>query len=394
MEVDWTQLPPELMETIAEKLKIYSDYLRFQAVCRNWRSSIPKSPSHLPPQLPWLMLPQSQSYQSHRAFFDLSANKVHFLNLPEASRRKRHCGSSHGWLIILEETPIVLLLNPLTRVKIYLPPLSAFPNVVSFSYFDIGREYTLASLLGDHYNRSLRQMRDSFIKKIVLSSSPVKDSDFIAVAILNQSGDLAYCRNGDQSWRIIEGAQSYSEDIICYNELFYAVDKGGDIAICDVSGDTPRVSIIQTPQQFSGDMQYLVSSEDDLLLVTRYLGLEFDFDPHQPRLVYRTTRFEVCRLDWSGPQWKRVRSLGDKVLFIGQNSSFALSASDYPGCSGDCIYYTDDYSETNYDDVCGEHDLGIFKLRDGGIESLPCYPCNLHYPLQWPPPLWVAPNPC
>lgn len=273
--------------------------------------------------------------------------------------------------------------------------------MVSFSYFDIGREYTLASYLpagaGDRCNRSLRQMRDSFIKKIVLSSSPAdKDYSFFAVAILNQTLDLAYCRNGDQYWTLIEGMQSFSEDVIFSKGSFYAVDKGGMVAVCDLAGDKdkPRVSIIQTPPQFGGDMQYLVGAEDELLLVTRYLDLEFDFEPHHPHLAYRTTRFEVFKLNWCVAQWERMRSLGNNALFIGKNSSLALSASDFPGCVADCIYYTDDYSESNYDDVHGEHDLGIFKLEDGSIEPLPCYPRYSHYCLQWPPPLWVTPNPC
>ncbi|KAH7527281.1 hypothetical protein ACOSP7_011226 [Xanthoceras sorbifolium] len=398
--VDWTELPPELIETISENLTIYCDYLRFQAVCRCFRSSVPKTPSRLPPQLPWLMLPQSQqSHHSRRAFFDLSANRVRFLHLPEASDHgKRRCGSSHGWLVILDETPNVLLLNPLTRAKIYLPPLFTFPNVVSFNYFEIGREYTLSFWRGSgggRFNRNLRQMRDSFIKKIVLSSSPGKGSDFIAVAILNQTGDLAYCRNGDQGWSIIEGTKSYCEDVIYNKGLFYAVDKGGAVAVCDVgAGDSATVSIIRTPPQLGGDMQYLVSSGDELLLVTRFLGLEFGFEPDHPQLIYRTIRFEVFRLNWSGPQWERVRSLGDKVLFIGENSSLSLSASDFPGCGRDSIYYTDDYSEGNFDDVLGQHDSGIFSLCSGSIEPLPCYPRNLHYRLRWPPPLWVSPNPC
>ncbi|KAK0576198.1 hypothetical protein LWI29_013601 [Acer saccharum] len=396
--VNWTELPPELIQTISDKLTIYGDYLRFQATCRRFRSSIPKSPSRLPPQLPWLMLPQSQSHQSRQAFFDLSANRVHFLHLPEASNHcKRNCGSSHGWLVILDETPYVILLNPLTRAKIHLPPLFTFPNVVSFNYFEIGREYTLLSLGGDRYYRNLRQMRDSFIKKIVLSSSPGKDGgNFIAVAILNQTGDLAYCRNGDIGWSVIEGARSYCEDVIYNNGLFYAVDKGGAVAVCDVGGvgDLARVSVIQTPMQLGGDMQYLVSSGDELLLVTRFLGLEFGFEPDQPHLIYRTIRFEVFRLNWNGTQWERVRSLGDKMLFIGENSSLSLSASDFPGCVSDSIYYTDDYSEGNYDDVFGEHDSGIFSLCSGSIEPLPCYPRNLHCRLQWPPPIWVTPNPC
>ncbi|KDP36858.1 hypothetical protein JCGZ_08149 [Jatropha curcas] len=396
MAVDWTQLPPELVETISKSLTIYADYLHFRAVCRTWRSSIPRTPNHLPPQLPWLMLPQSQSDQSHRAFFNLSTNRFHFLNLPEASHRKRHCGSSHGWLIILDDSPIILLINPLTRAKLSLPPVSSFPNVVSFNYSDIGREYALRNSLGDRCTRSLRQMRDWFIKKVILSCSPLTEGNFVAMAILNQTGDLAYCRNGDQSWTIIENARYFSEDVVCFNGLFYAVNKAGQIAVCDVNGDSPEVWFIETPRQHGGDLQYLVSSENELLLVTRYLDLEFEVDhpDMQPHLIYRTMRFEVSRLEWGGPRWARMRSLGDKALFIGENTSLSLSANDFFGCMGNCIYYTDDYSDTNYDDHFGEHDLGIFKLWDGSIESLPCYPRHSRSRLRWPPPLWVSPNPC
>lgn len=114
-------------------------------------------------------------------------------------------------------------------------------------------------------------MRDSFIKKTILSSSPGNDSDFMAIVILNQTGDLAFCRRGDGSWTFLVVAQSYSEDVIFRRGLFYAVNRFGSIAVCDVNGSFPRVSIIEMPQQFGGDLQYLMESEEEVLLVTRYL---------------------------------------------------------------------------------------------------------------------------
>ncbi|KAE8674607.1 protein GDAP2-like protein [Hibiscus syriacus] len=365
--VDWTKLQPELLESISEYLKLYSDYISCRAVCHSWRSSIPKTPFHLPPQLPWLMLPPSQSHQCLRAFYDLSANKLRFLSVPESSNpNRRHCGSSHGWLVILDESPSVLLLNPLSRAKLHLPPLSSFPNVHSFSYSHVGKEYSLLSPSGDRYT----------------------------LAILNQTGELAYCRNGDDSWRFIPGTQSYSEDVIYCKGLFYAVNKQGGIVICDVHHDSPRVSFVQMWTQLSGDMQYLIISGDELLLVTRHLDLEFNFEPDQPYLVYRTKRYQVSRLVWSGPYWERVKSLHDKMVFIGENSSLSLSAKDFTGCMGDCIYFTDDYSESNYDGAFGEHDIGIYKLWDGSIEPLPCYPRNSLFRFRWPTPRWVTTSPC
>ncbi|KAE8713477.1 hypothetical protein F3Y22_tig00110209pilonHSYRG00148 [Hibiscus syriacus] len=125
-------------------------------------------------------------------------------------------------------------------------------------------------------------MRDSFVKKIVLSANPSEELRFVAVAILNRTGELAYCRNGDDSWRFIPG----------------------------------------------------------------------------------------------------------------ENSSLSLSATDFTGYMGNCIYFTDDYSESNYDGAFGEHDIGIYKLWDRSIEPLPCYPRNSVFTLRCPTLLWVTPSPC
>ncbi|GAV56692.1 DUF295 domain-containing protein, partial [Cephalotus follicularis] len=396
MAVDWTQLPQDIIETISKNLRIYTDYLNFRWVCHTWRSSTPKIPHHLPPQLPLLMVSQSpqqqQPHQSSRcAFFNISNNKLRFLNLPELSHRNRHCGSSQGWLIILDESPIVLLLNPLTRAKIYLPPLSSFPHIVRFSYSDMGSEYGLRSPSGGHRTLDSNQMRDRFIKKVVLSSSPSEGTDFVAIAILNNSGGLAYCRNGDTGWTIIQDAHSYYEDVISYKGVFYAVDKFGEIAVCNVRGGHVGVSFIETPSQIGGDMQYLVELGGEFLLVTRFIHLEPDIEPNH--LVFRTKRFEVFRLDRTERKWERLTNLGEQMLFLGRNSSLSLSAADFPGCVGNCIYYTDNNLETHYNGVFGEHDVGLFNLSDGSIEPLSCFVQNSYLRLLRPTSIWVTPNP-
>ncbi|XP_061361303.1 F-box protein SKIP23-like [Gastrolobium bilobum] len=390
MGVEWAELQPEIVELISKSLTIYADYLRFRCVCHSWRSSLPKTPLHLPPQLPWLML-------SSRAFFDLSNNKTHLLNLPLSSHRTRICGSSHGWLVILDETPEVRLLNPITRATIALPPLYTFPNVTSFNYSNIGREYLIRNPYGGVDAFNLRQMCNSFLRKVVLSSSPSQsDDDFTAFAIAGHN-NLAFCRKGYDSWVfVIEELYSW-EDAVHHNGLFFAVSKGGIIAVCDVDGSfPPHVSIIQTtaPMQFSGDIHYIVFSGEDMLLVTRILEHDFSDEGDESNLVYRTVGFEIFKMNWSLLKWQKIETLGDRMLFIGGNSSLSFSASDFVGCFADCIYYTDDYSESNHDDAYGKHDLGIFRLWDQSIEPLPCYPRNSYSRLGWPLPIWVSPNPC
>lgn len=337
---------------------------------------------------------RSALFPHRRAFLNALSNKLHLLTLPEASLRRRRVGASHGWLILIDESPSIFLINPITRAKVNLPALSTFPNVLNFDFYSVGREYTLRSPGADVYNCNLRKMRDSFIKKVIISHNPYNDSNFTAFAILNWYGDLAYCEKGENSWKFIDEARSYCEDVIYFNDSFYAVNKFGSIAICDVKdADFPKVSLIKMLQPIVGDMQYLVDAMGELLLITRYLELETDPDrlEHQFDNVYKTVKFCVWRLDLSGPKWERIMSLGDRVLFLGENSSLAILATDYPGCKGNRIYFADDYSEANYDGnlgISGDHDVGFYNLEDGSIEPLPFYPRISHWPI------WITPNPC
>ncbi|KAI3980601.1 hypothetical protein MKX01_025166 [Papaver californicum] len=197
-------------------------------------------------------------YNSHTGnrcrFFNLSANKVYNLNLPipKTPVRSRCCGSSHGWLVFqVENNPNIFLFNPLTSIQIQLPPLTTFPNV-----FDVdGKEYLLRdSPTDDPYRRCSADILDSFVKKVVLSLSSTSD-EYSVLVILNETGQLVYCKKGFESWKMIDGVQGYSEDVIFYKGLFYSVTKRGALAICDVTGDSPVVTIITTTETITKSNQ-------------------------------------------------------------------------------------------------------------------------------------------
>ncbi|OVA08883.1 F-box domain [Macleaya cordata] len=394
MDADWSQLLPELLEMIAKKLTIYIDYVRFRAVCVKWRSILSPTPHHLPCQLPWLMLRPGPQSGSRRGFFSISENKLRRLYLPEP-HGSHCCGSSQGWLVIVEQGPTILLLNPLTCIQFQLPSLTTFPNVLDFNIRKVGKEFLLQdSSDGHRYTHNLDEMRYVFIKKVVLSSSPASpSSNYIAVAILNEIGELAFCKKGDEKWMLIKDAGFYHEDVIYYKGLFYAVNYKGSLTICDVSGISPLVTVIEPllPISHHADRLYLVDSFGELLLVTRYLELIHDPDLEFV-VVYKTYGFDVFRLDSSIQEWVEVKSLGDRMLFLGTNSSLCLLATDFSGCEANCIYFTNDYHEVN-DDAVHDHDSGVFNVGDGSMKALPY--CTGDYNLLFlPPPIWVSPNPC
>lgn len=239
-------------------------------------------------------------------------------------------------------------------------------------------------------------MRDSFISKIVLSNSPSRGSPFVALAIIGKWGVLAYCKSDQNSWNLIEEARYFCEDVTFMNGLIYGLHKSGAIAVCDISGDSPAVRIIGNPETMvlgGVDMRYLLNAMGELLMVTRFIVLAAGIEPEE-ELRYTTIKFQVFRFNFSGSRWERLMNLGDKVLFLGENASLALSASDYPGCRGNRIYFTDDFSEEDFSGIHGEHDTGIFNLDDGIFEPLPSCPQDSRSRLLWPSPVWITPNPC
>jgi hypothetical protein len=176
-------------------------------------------------------------------------------------------------------------------------------------------------------------MRDSFIKKIVLPSGPVNNDNFVAMAILSKTGagNLAYCKNDDQSWTFITDVRRSYCDLTYYNEQFYVVDEKKAIVVCDINSTSPSVSVVELPTQDIFAILYLVNlGDDELLLVACYLGLDFEYYEidEPPEIYFRTDGFNVFRMNWSELQWEKVESLGDWMLFVGKNSAVSLAASD------------------------------------------------------------------
>ncbi|KAL2895441.1 F-box protein SKIP23 [Bienertia sinuspersici] len=410
IQPDWSEIPDDILFKIAQTLPIYSDYIRLRAVCLKWRITLPSTPLHtLPCQLPWLLLPPSSTSikalcnnittitNTRRTFYNILTNKLHTFHLLESTYPRRILGSSHGYLIITSETPEIFCFNPLTKSKIFLPPLSSLPGVISFKFSNVGREYMILDQSNNRtYHLDLKQMRDEFIRKIVLSSSPSNNGSTpsfafaITTSFLTHSTELVFCTVNQNNWVSVPVSDFPAEDVIyCQSQkLFYAVNHLGNVGsfridengICDVTIWETVNSIIP------GDMKYLVLINEELMLLTRHLCAEADVITYCE--LNRTVSFEVYRFCECGSQqvwWDPVMDLGDKVVFVGESSSLALSASDFPGCKANCIYFTDDHSKCN--------DIGVYDLKEECVEALPCFPEDVSLPLSWESPIWISPNP-
>lgn len=258
LEMAWSEICGDCLGNIADKLTTISDYLSLRMVCKDWALNLPKLPRHHVAIPPLLMLlehqlqkPAGSQDKSCCHFINIVLDeRKHSMNLPEAFPPHRVVGSSHGCLIVVSLTGEIFCLNPISKERIDLPRLSDFPDVEQFSnhegYYRISNQY------GYPQNLSLTQMRDWYVKKIILSSSPINGADYIALAVIQSGTQLAYCNKGDTQWNFIHlnfipSAHRSTEDAVYYNGILSALSNGlygEELTICDLSGPEPTTKVI------------------------------------------------------------------------------------------------------------------------------------------------------
>ncbi|OMO95977.1 hypothetical protein COLO4_15574 [Corchorus olitorius] len=206
------------------------------------------------------------------------------------------------------------MVNPLSHVQLKLPHMS------TFKYLESIRVYYMYSM---------------FITKVVLSSSnPCSTSDCTVMAIYGFERKLAFAKPGDDTWNTVETTNGAPCQYFP-NELLPCYEK-----------------------------QYLVESEGCLLVVSRE-GQQRDSDG----LVSQefTESFDILRLNAVDGSWTELDSLGNRALFLGDNSSFSIAAIDIPGIKPDHIYYTDDYLKSFLGtSEGGGRDTDIFGILGSG----------------------------
>ncbi|KAJ4778525.1 F-box family protein [Rhynchospora pubera] len=223
---DWAHLLPEIVELISSKVKSTTDYVRFRAVCSPWRSgSHPKPRHHLPPQLPWLMIPYSRWDPTCVYFDDIWESKRRKFHLPEA-KGMAYCASYCGWLLLVEHNGMeVFLLNPLTRARVGLPPFAA----------------PFKSLGGDSFDQIVYAYdgRSPSIK--VTFSADLTDPD-CQITVFLASFWVICCRVGDPYWTWVNCRTNIVEmmdDGTYYNGRFYLLYEE---CVVIIESDKPEVT--------------------------------------------------------------------------------------------------------------------------------------------------------
>ncbi|XP_058190640.1 putative F-box protein At3g25750 [Rhododendron vialii] len=392
---DWASLPEELLVLVLRRLIQLSDYIRFGAVCKPWHAAADLQKDHRrrelvhKPELPMLLIPppaktaEEADYHCRR-LYSVTRRKVLNLEL-RVPYPRRCCGSSHGWLATENEADAgITLLNPFSGKSFRFPKVSL-----------------------DQYIKPTMRHKFSYelhILKVVLSHDPalMPNNDFVVVAIFDMMRSLAYIKPGDNKWTYIPPIiMSSLTDAIYHLGKFYVVDVYSGIFCVDISSfRKPRVEVVAPRTPTKANKAYIVKSRgEDLLLVQRFL--EWRGKPRR----WVTSCFKIFKVlglgggssgagssaaasDGQIVERVEIHSLDDDTLFLGDNYSLSVSASDYPGCRPNCIYYTDDCIDDN---PYGSQDKGIYCLLDRRFA--PHYRAKTEEKyFHLPRPIWIVPT--
>jgi hypothetical protein len=370
MNRDWTLLPLELLELISENLTSISDYVHFRVVCTAWHVASSPHPHHLPPQLPWLILPRGVDdgedihLGSSLSLYDLSQSRTHVLDLPEI-QGKRICGSSQGWLV-LEKDRGVWLFNPVTRNEISLPSLSAQMN----------------SLFGGNIKGEVDCILKFCIKKAMLSSKPLVDPKCIVVAMFWSSSAIAFCRIGDKCWttlsikdELFAMISPYHAIDICYhNGLLYEILRNGHVRIFDIEKPDfkPIDSTIRhEPYQEANYICAVEGGSDEHGLIV--FSRDNAYYQHTPQELDMCSMF---MLSVDQRKWLNVEAehLVGNIFFLGGIfHCIALQAADLKldGWEGNIICYIDPQLRVIIDDVNWYNcTIKVFRIDNSEVITL------------------------
>ena len=355
---DWSELPKDLLNLISQRLQSPLYLLRFRSVCSSWRSSSSSSSSSSP-------FPFSHSI-TLTPTFSLYHRSLLLLTPPSTAPNCR------PWLVKISHDPrarTARLFHTLSRSQPKRPRFAL--DLLRLHVLDLGCEFRLSS--------ACPSTQSLYDEKLVLLSA---GNDGFALLTIHISGKLALFLRGDSGWTIIPDMPTPYDDVCAFRGTFYAVDGNGRTVTVGLDASLRVV----TERVFGGDKKFLVECNGALMLVDLYLFADYEnLDEEDVGVIgwERTVRFDVFRLDEEVGRWVEVASLGEWVLFLGDDCAFSASAKDLGVERGNYVVFRDD----GLGAVRVANGVGVFDLDDGRIS--PLSQCPGFSELFWPPPVWV-----
>ncbi|XP_057440745.1 F-box protein SKIP23-like [Lotus japonicus] len=323
-KADWSQLPKELLHQISERLDSPLYLLRFRSVCSWWRSS----------STPLFPLHKASSYfLSKCTIFLIMPPPHHPIQTPilvqiGQDRRGR-----------------LLLSNPLSCSPSFPIYCSRVLDLYNLPVIDLGNVFVLHRSPPAHRPCHRYSIVMTKVAAAITVSCQGKQEVSILLMVHQSQNKLTYFRFSEGCWTITPEEFPPYDDVCVFNGRPCAVHFAGrTVAV----GSGPDLDLVAKPV-LGKNRKFLVESEGSLLLV------------HKRRIF----TYQVFRLDEKERSWVEVKSLGDRVLFLGDLCTFSASASDLRVDRGNCVVFEDSNMKGG---------VGVFPLDVGQASPLSDHP--------------------
>ncbi|XP_066323157.1 uncharacterized protein [Miscanthus floridulus] len=259
---DWrSDLLEDLLESIGQRLASGHDAASFRSACSPWRAAVPFATFG-----PLLLLPFDPD-SDRIGFYCIPEKKVLSKTLPDV-RGKVACGSSCGWLTLIDEAASMTLLNPFIGApapRVELP--LAGEHIASASSSErvsrVHGRWVLYPTNGygdaDAAGRAIKleDMRDVFFREIMLSAPPdVAGHECVAMAMLGCSTEVAFWRVGvNSAWTLLDTKLEFSVGSIVHcQDKFLTIDCTREISVCssNATGATPTTTLLPSLSPLAG----------------------------------------------------------------------------------------------------------------------------------------------
>ncbi|KAK4433297.1 hypothetical protein Salat_1092000 [Sesamum alatum] len=424
----WSDLPQELVEKIASCLDTETDVLRFRAICSSWRSWT--VPSKTFPCTP-LKLPLFGS--SHRRlegpYFSLTERTVYRVQLPESTEPR-------FWVVKTERSRDgkLRILNPVSNHQVKIMPETQLPkllNTLDFRVSEVCKGYDLRYVDPAHSKRH-DEYDYGYAKKVVVTGD-VKNDEYVIMA-LDINYKLWYIKSGDEKWTVASDKwKSFGPlvDVVNHKGHIYVTDRYGGTWVFDSMFEFTNITDVvgcnvpncQLVELYNGEL-FLV---EEVPGYPNRVGICYIYDGADDGYQYRCNRssvrkvgveIRISRIDKQSKKWVDAKTVGNHIIFLGDDCSFSVPAEEFEGCKGTRFFYpnfyfcfgTEEEKPQHYDCdsddgyfVCNfvpsdevklkfrglnGHNTGVCDFATGKTGSLLMFPEYAH--IFWPPPSWLS----
>ncbi|XP_004289061.1 PREDICTED: F-box protein SKIP23-like [Fragaria vesca subsp. vesca] len=182
--------------------------------------------------------------------------------------------------------------------------------------------------------------------------------------------------------KVVKSKEERFDDVIFYQGKFYAVTNYGRTVVRhSSSNDLTEIAspIFSSSCDKKQKKKKTKKKKQNKKAGCAYVGEGGSVD----KMLQTGVKFKVYRLDQNSGEWIEMQAsdLKRRILFVGEDFSFSVSARDFPGCPESCIYFCYEYEKCPHEICSG---IGVFNLDDGMGLRLEQYPPSAN--ILMPPP--------